>query len=74
MFNLEKESDKGTTKLKHLEILMHKGTCSLWPQREKLGPMSGSYKVGQNLASSVREKSYPPQEGGLPIIEPCFGL
>ena len=61
MFSLEKEYDKETTILKHVEILMHRETCSLWSQRGNLGPMGRIYKVGQSLASSVRERRTPPR-------------
>ena len=69
MFSLEKESDKETTILKHVEILKQRETCPLWSQRGNLGPMGRIYKVGQSLASSVRERRTPTQEGGLPLRE-----
>lgn len=61
LFSLEKESDKETTILKHVEILKQRETCPLWSQRGNLGPMGRIYKVGQSLASSVRERRTPPR-------------
>ena len=61
VFSLEKEYDKETTIPKHVEILMHRETCSPWSQRRNLEPMGRIYEVGQSLASSVRERRTPPR-------------